>query len=180
MESSLDPPAAPPLAPLSTPSSAAPAWEALHPKARIALRLGAILGLALAYAIPAAVLLALWDSSGWSGGARFALYLAGLALVAGLAWRYADAAHARTQFALDDAGLQIRRGIFWRSQTLVPRSRVQHIDLNRGPLDRRYGLASLRVYTAGTRLASVSLDGLPEARAAQLRDALVSHDDDAV
>ena len=57
---------------------------------------------------------------------------------------------------------------------------MQHIDLNRGPLDRRFGLATLKVYTAGTKLASVSVDGLPEARAAQLRDALVSHDDDAV
>ena len=74
----------------------------------------------------------------------------------------------------------MRRGVFWRSETLVPRSRVQHIDLNRGPLDRRFGLATLKVYTAGTKLASVSVDGLPEARAAQLRDALVSHDDDAV
>jgi hypothetical protein len=53
-------------------------------------------------------------------------------------------------------------------------------DINHGPLDRRLGLATLRVYTAGTRLASVTLDGLPEARALQLRDALVAADPDVV
>jgi membrane protein YdbS with pleckstrin-like domain len=155
-------------------------WEALHPKARIGLRLGAMLGFGLVYAIPATVLLAVWDSDGWSGIARWVLYLVGFALIAWLGWRYAAAAYARTQFALDEAGLRIRRGIVWRSETLVPRSRVQHIDLNRGPLDRRYGLATLKVYTAGTKLASVSVDGLHEARAAELRDALVTSDDDAV
>ena len=95
-------------------------------------------------------------------------------------WRLGNLRYARTGFALDDAGLRIRRGLWWRSETLVPRSRVQHTDINHGPLDRRLGLATLRVYTAGTRLASVALDGLPEARAIALRDALVAKDRDVV
>jgi membrane protein YdbS with pleckstrin-like domain len=161
------------------PAPEAPTWEALHPRARLGMRLAAFATAALPYAIPAAVLLAAWDSAGLSIASKSALYLVGLALVALAAWRYADARFARTRFALDDAGLRIARGVFWRSETLIPRSRVQHIDLNRGPLDRRFGLATLKVYTAGTRLASVGLDGLPEARAAELRDALVRPDDDA-
>jgi membrane protein YdbS with pleckstrin-like domain len=164
-------------APDATP---APRWEALDPRARIGMRLGAAIGLVVLYALPAAILLAAWDSGGWSFGAKALTYALGLAACIALAWRYANARFARTRFALDDAGLRILRGVVWRSETLVPRSRVQHTDLNRGPLDRHFGLATLKVYTAGTKLASVSIDGLPEARAAELRDALVSADDDAV
>jgi membrane protein YdbS with pleckstrin-like domain len=157
-----------------------PTWEALHPRARLGMRLGVLLGFAPLYALPSAIVLAAWDAGGWSVTAKLAAFFLGLAAVAALAWRYADARYARTAFALDGAGLRIRRGVFWRSETLVPRSRVQHTDLNRGPLDRRFGLATLKVYTAGTKLASVAIDGLPESRAAELRDALVSDDDDAV
>ena len=100
--------------------------------------------------------------------------------VAVLAWMYGSASYRHARFALSADGLHIRRGVFWRSEVLVPRSRVQHTDLNRGPIDRHLGIATLKVFTAGTKLASVALAGLPDARAIQLRDALVSDDDDAV
>ncbi len=62
----------------------------------------------------------------------------------------------------------------------MPRSRVQHTDINRGPIDRWLGLAELKVHTAGTRLASISLGGLSEQQARDLRNALLGEDDDAV
>lgn len=176
-----DLPAAPePITPGAAPPPPTPRWESLHPNARHGMRLGAVLGLIAIYALPAAIVLAAWDSGGWSFVAKFATFALGLLACAALGWRYAGARYRRTRFALDGAGLRIRRGVVWRSETLVPRSRVQHTDLNRGPLDRRFGLATLKVYTAGTKLASVSIDGLPEARAAELRDALVSDDDDTL
>ena len=136
--------------------------------------------LGLMYLLPAAVLLIAWDSLGWSGGVRLAAWAIGALLMLLVGWIVGGMRWSRTGFALDPGALRIRRGIIWRSETLVPRSRVQHTDLNRGPLDRRLGLATLKVYTAGTKLASVSLDGLPADRAAELRDALVAADDDAV
>ncbi len=156
------------------------AFEMLHPKARWGLRAAGLAGLLPPY-VPLAVLsLALWDSGGWSLAVKAAAFVTGFVLVAALGWMHGNARYRRTSYALDAAGLRIRRGLVWRSETLVPRSRVQHTDINRGPLDRRFGLATLKVYTAGTKLASVSLDGLPEARAIELRDALVAADDDAV
>lgn len=154
-----------------------PDWEGLHSKARIALIFGLLAVLLPPYLIGASVLLTTWDEASWPVAAKAALLLLGGTILIALCWRFANASHARTRFVLDADGLRIRRGVFWHSETLVPRSRVQHIDLNRGPLDRRFGLASLKVYTAGTKLASVSIDGLPAERAAQLRDALVAHDD---
>ena len=60
----------------------------------------------------------------------------------------------------------------WRSVTHVPRSRVQHTDVSQGPLERRYGLGTLVVYTAGTDHARVSLPGLAWETALALRDEL--------
>jgi uncharacterized protein len=166
--------------PAAEPAIPEPAWERLHPNARLGMRIFALLGFALPYLPPAAILLAAWDPPGFPGWAKAVVFVTGLAVVALGGWRYGSARFARTSFALDDAGLRIRRGVVWRSETLVPRSRVQHTDINRGPLDRHFGLATLKVYTAGTKLASVALDGLPEKRALEMRDALVSTDDDAV
>ncbi|AKC88301.1 hypothetical protein WQ53_08980 [Pseudoxanthomonas suwonensis] len=65
--------------------------------------------------------------------------------------------HRRIGWKLDGDGFATRRGGLWRSETLVPVSRVQHLDLERGPLERRLGLATLVVHTAGTRMAAVKL-----------------------
>jgi membrane protein YdbS with pleckstrin-like domain len=128
---------------------------------------------------PFGILMANWDSLGpmWL---RVAIWLTAIVTVLVTGWRLGTLRWSRTRFALDDAGLRIRRGLWWRSETVVPRSRVQHTDINRGPLDRKLGLASLKVYTAGTKLASVSLDGLPAERAVELRDALVAAGDDVL
>lgn len=167
-------------APAALDPDGATAWERLHPRARLAMQGFTALGLALPLALPAAVVIAAWDSGGVGLVTKVALFVIVVALGAAAGWAWGGARHAHTWFALDAGGLRIRRGVFWRSETFVPRSRVQHTDLNRGPLDRRLGLATLKVYTAGTKLASVAIDGLPEARAEALRDALVNHVDDAL
>ncbi len=96
------------------------------------------------------------------------------------AFLFARASYRRTRYALDFDGLLIVRGVIWQSETRVPRSRVQHTDINRGPIDRWLGLAELKVHTAGTRLAAVSLGGLSEDEARRLRNDLLGEDDDAV
>ncbi|HKS06339.1 MAG TPA: PH domain-containing protein [Gemmatimonadaceae bacterium] len=86
-------------------------------------------------------------------------------------WQY-------TSWMLDDFGLRIRRGWLFKSETLVPRARVQHLDIDRGPLERRYGLATLTLYTAGTGHSTIVHSGLAEADATSLRDALIPKDVD--
>ena len=87
-------------------------------------------------------------------------------------WRY-----RHTRYRLDSQGLTIRRGVYWRSLTSVPKSRVQHTDVLQGPLQRRFELATLVVHTAGTQNASVSLDGVSYVDALPLRDALIDQGD---
>lgn len=78
--------------------------------------------------------------------------------------------HRYTFWLLDDAGFAVRRGRMWQWETRVPTSRVQHLDLKRGPIERAHGLASLVLHTAGTRLSAVSISGLEDADAEALRD----------
>ena len=51
---------------------------------------------------------------------------------------------------------------------------MQHTDVSQGPLERRFGLATLVVHTAGTAHASVELPGLQHAVAIEVRDFLVT------
>jgi membrane protein YdbS with pleckstrin-like domain len=106
--------------------------------------------------------------------------LASLALAL-FTWRWPVLAYRRTSYRVDPDGIEIRRGVWWRRVISVPRSRVQHIDVSQGPLERSYGLGTLQIFTAGTHYAHVGLDGLAHPTAVMIRDHLLPHEgDDAV
>lgn len=160
-----------------TPPAAAADWRPLPEAARrVSTLVGALAWLPFG-AIPTVIGSAF--VSGWP--ARIALGLACLALAALLGAWHGRARWSRTAWRLDDRGLQVRRGLVWRSEVLVPRTRVQHLDLERGPIERRHGLATLVVHTAGTRLYALRQSGFLDADAVALRDALLPeadrHDD---
>ncbi len=72
---------------------------------------------------------------------------------------WAEREYRHTFYRLDAQGIEIRRGVYWRVVINVPRSRVQHTDVSQGPVERRYGLGTLVIYTAGTDHAKVDLAG---------------------
>lgn len=86
--------------------------------------------------------------------------------------------HSRNYHAwgyhLDGRVLLIRSGVWFRTIKLLPLSRLQHVDVKRGPLQRRFGLATLVLHTAGTQAASIEVPGLDADEAMCLRDHLVA------
>jgi membrane protein YdbS with pleckstrin-like domain len=93
-----------------------------------------------------------------------------------LAWhlqRWPAIAHRYTAYRVDQDGIEIRRGVVWRKIVNVPRSRVQHTDVSQGPLERRYGLGTLVIYTAGTDHARIALSGLEHGTALHIREHLL-------
>ena len=68
--------------------------------------------------------------------------------------------------------LRVVRGYMFYSDTIVPFGRIQHIDVDQGPIDRRYGLATLTVHTAGNHNSTVALPGLLHADASAMREAI--------
>lgn len=74
------------------------------------------------------------------------------------------------QLRADD--LLFRRGILFQRFVSVPYGRMQLVDVNRGPLARAVGLSELKFVTAAAA-TGVTIPGLPEAEAEELRDRLV-------
>ncbi|MBO9517980.1 MAG: PH domain-containing protein [Porphyrobacter sp.] len=71
--------------------------------------------------------------------------------------------------------LRVVRGLLFRSDTVVPFGRVQHIDVHQGPIERGYGLATLVLHTAGNHNASVRLPGLDHQDAVAMREEIRAH-----
>jgi membrane protein YdbS with pleckstrin-like domain len=174
--SSLESTAPIPAAPAASRPGETSGFEALTANARWGFRLEQLLT-ALMLWLP--VLLVARPLLARSSGAPIAwtMTLLLLGLLLAWAWRLAERRFRALRFRLDGDGLSIRRGVYWQSETHVPRSRVQHTDIQRGPLDRRLGLAELLIHTAGTQMATVRLPGLTADRASALRDALLEGHD---
>lgn len=148
-------------------------WHALPRAARTLSMLGGA-AIGAAPALPLAVIAAAEAGRPW--------WIAGVVLVLGAGiglWR-GERAWRHTAWRLDATGFTLRRGRLWRRETRVPQSRVQHLDLRRGPLQRRLGLSSLVIHTAGTRHSAVAVRGMDAEAAERLRDTLarqVEHDE---
>lgn len=109
-------------------------------------------------------------------GALGLIALLPAALLLGLSIYYWRAYARHFGCVLLEDGLLVRRGVWWRKEVFVPRSRIQHTEVNQGPYARRYDLAQIAVYTAGTHAAKVEVDGLAAAEAFGLRDQLLGRD----
>lgn len=84
-------------------------------------------------------------------------------------------------YRIDGKVIETRSGLLFQITRLLPLSRLQHVDLQRGPIERGFGLASLVLHTAGTHEAHITIPGLDVAEAERLRDHLVAiGGDDAV
>jgi membrane protein YdbS with pleckstrin-like domain len=119
---------------------------------------------------------ALIVSDDMPGVLRIVLPAAWLVLALFGAWHaysWPARAYQHTFYRIDEQGVEIRKGVYWRVVINVPRSRVQHIDVSQGPIERRYGLGKIVIYTAGTDHAKVELEGLEHGRALLIRDFLL-------
>lgn len=76
-------------------------------------------------------------------------------------------------YALRDDDLYITHGVLFRHLTAVPYGRMQAVEVNSGPLERAFGLATIQLITASPE-SNASIVGLPPQEAASLRDRLTT------
>jgi membrane protein YdbS with pleckstrin-like domain len=161
-----------------TPADDDAGWQPLPARARTLFMAGTATGFGLS-AMAGSVVLVFASRDlplGWL------LLAAAVALAAAFGAWLGLRRYRHTRWRLDADGFGLRRGRLWQSDTRVPGSRVQHLDIRRGPLERHFGLATLVIHTAGTRNSEVALSGLDLDDAARLRDRLArqtADDDDA-
>ena len=73
-------------------------------------------------------------------------------------------------YALRENDISYKSGLIFFSMTSVPFNRIQHCEVNQGPLGRLFDLASVKVYTAGGSSSDLSIGGLKKEAAHRLRD----------
>jgi membrane protein YdbS with pleckstrin-like domain len=76
--------------------------------------------------------------------------------------------HRPHGWVLDGQMLAIRRGWFAQKQVMVPVGNIQSLRLERGPLQRILGLATLAIDTAGGSLRGLRIANLPHETARHL------------
>jgi len=141
--------------------------ERLDSRVRVAWSLGALAGGAVVGALAVFADRFVVPVPTWAVAA-VAVAVAALGLV------HAALRYRRWRYAVQADALYLERGVLTEVETAVPFVRIQHVDTRRGPLARLLGLATVVVYTAGSRGADVAVPGLSPARARELRDEIRS------
>ncbi len=77
------------------------------------------------------------------------------------AWGYAE----------NDEDLLVTSGVMFRRLVAVPYGRMQFVDVQAGPLQRYFGVATVTLHTASAETTS-NIPGLPAAEATRLRNRL--------
>lgn len=156
------------------------AWQPL-PK-RYRLRLQTARGLVVVLVCAVAVGLhwvpdlrdAAWREAWMSAALAGALALFAAAMLAWPVWVV-----ARRGYVVRDKDILYKSGVFWQSVKAVPFNRVQHAVTGSTPLDRRFQLANLTVFTAGGSGGDLRISGLEAETAEWLRAAIVGRLGDA-
>lgn len=149
------------------------AWTPVSPRLatvrRLVLLMVGLIGAATWTVLAAAFAAADLSVLAWIGVAGLALTVVGALVGLWLTGRVVRA----WGYALTDDLLYIRRGRMFRKVVAVPFARLQFVDVTAGPLDRAFELARVQLHTASATTDAV-IPGLPEARAAELRDTLTT------
>ena len=105
-------------------------------------------------------------------GSTIAYGLAAAALLLGvISWPLVGRRYGSWGYAERDEDLLIRRGVMFARLSVVPYGRMQFIDVAAGPLERSFGLATVRLHTAAAA-TDARIPGLEREEAARLRDRL--------
>lgn len=143
------------------------AWVRVSPRLATLQRLvGTVAGLV----VLAAAGSALW----WLVSARLAVPVVALGLVL-LAWDWVLVGRSVRSWGYAERAedLLVTCGILRRRLVVVPYGRMQFVDVTAGPLDRRFGLATVQLHTAAAA-TDAKIPGLLPGEAARLRDRLAA------
>jgi len=141
-------------------------WKRLSPNFRSLRRLTTLIFVPIVFVVPAVlfwVLLDLW----WL--ALILVVFGGL--VAGIRLGLIERTWRSWGYVEREDDLYITRGVLFRSLVAVPYGRMQLVEVQSGPLERAFGLATVTLKTASAE-TNASIPGLAPDEATRLRDRL--------
>jgi len=96
-----------------------------------------------------------------------------IVLALGLAWTLVTPRirYNQWRYAIRDDEVDLAHGIIVKTRQVVPMARIQHVDTTRGPIQRRYRLASVVFYTAA---GAMTIPELADDQAATVRDRIAA------
>jgi hypothetical protein len=74
------------------------------------------------------------------------------------------------QFEMLEEGILIREGVITKNERHIPYGRIQNLNIVRGIIQRRFGIATLMIETAGSSAVAKSPSGTPEGQIPGFRD----------
>ncbi len=146
--------------------------RALAPKVRVLWRVGMFV-----QAIFPSVALGIGAWVVWSRDALWIVVATALfpwLLAAVFAWRLPARRYAAWRYRVMEDALRLDRGVMVRVESVVPYTRIQHVDTAQGPIERMLGLMSVTVHTASGSGASLTIPGLLPSDASALRERLAA------
>ncbi|MET0953766.1 MAG: PH domain-containing protein [Aeromicrobium sp.] len=106
----------------------------------------------------------------WVAVVGWALVAASLG-VAGWGWTWAGRNQRSWGYAENDDDLLVTRGVMFKRLVAIPYGRMQFVDVQAGPLERAFGIATVTLHTASTETAA-DIPGLRADEATRLRNRL--------
>ncbi|QEE50582.1 PH domain-containing protein [Flavobacterium alkalisoli] len=76
-------------------------------------------------------------------------------------------------FAFRNHDVIYKSGVIATTTTIIPYNRVQHVALHEGILSRKFGLASVEVFTAGGDSSDIKISGIEKQHAENIKQLLV-------
>ncbi|HEX8702441.1 MAG TPA: PH domain-containing protein [Myxococcaceae bacterium] len=150
---------------------ASPPIERLSSGALTLFRLEGLIRAGIVGLTACVVALSLWLTD-HGIGAVVALAV-GAVLGLGLCVWYPSKAWRSWGYAVREHDLLITGGVVVRQLVSIPAGRIQHVDIQQGPIERAMGLARVRVYTASGGGADGVIPALTMEAADALRERLV-------
>lgn len=103
------------------------------------------------------------------------LILAGILFAALISTIYGYYFAKSCQYFRGEFELMYKQGLWWKKQTALSFSRIQHIDISHGPLERKYHMTTIKFFTAGGASSDLIIPGLPAAQAELLRTEILQY-----
>ena len=73
-------------------------------------------------------------------------------------------------WALREKDIICKKGWIFQDTHVIPFGKVQNCVIQTGPIGRKFGLASIKLMTAASHLGDISINGLKQETAEQLKD----------